>query len=106
MVKKIVVSWCVVLAFLSADPVQVNKAITNADLIKEIRDLKKIISAQNTEINNLRKVQEVLSGQLGDMRKDILSTRDYCISLRPYIYELALGDNQNMKACAIQSFNG
>ncbi len=84
--KKIVVSWCVTLAFLSADPVQVNKAITNADLIKEIRDLKKIISTQNTEINNLRKVQEVLSGQLGDMRKDILSTRDYCISLRPYIY--------------------
>ncbi|MGL2797459.1 hypothetical protein ACQJ9M_04570 [Helicobacter pylori] len=84
--KKIVVSWCVALAFLSADSVQVNKAITNADLIKEIRDLKKIISAQNTEINNLRKVQEVLSGQLGDMRKDILNTRDYCISLRPYIY--------------------
>ncbi|GAA7367131.1 hypothetical protein ID0617_05500 [Helicobacter pylori] len=87
MVKKIVVSWCLALAFLSADPAQVNnKAITNADLIKEIRDLKKIINAQNTEINNLRKVQEVLSGQLGDMRKDILSTRDYCISLRPYIY--------------------
>ncbi|GAA8553651.1 hypothetical protein Hpoki25_10390 [Helicobacter pylori] len=89
MVKKIVVSWCVALAFLSADPAQANqanKAITNADLIKEIRDLKKIINAQNTEINNLRKVQEVLSGQLGDMRKDILSTRDYCISLRPYIY--------------------
>ncbi|GAA6872444.1 hypothetical protein HpHNI6_04600 [Helicobacter pylori] len=85
MVKKIVVSWCVALAFLSADPAQV-KAITNADLIKEIRDLKKIINAQNTDINNLRKVQEVLSGQLGDMRKDILSTRDYCISLRPYIY--------------------
>ncbi|TPH87437.1 hypothetical protein FIM47_02240 [Helicobacter pylori] len=85
-VKKIVVSWCVALAFLSADLAQVNKAITNADLIKEIRDLKKIINAQNTEINNLRKVQEVLSGQLGDMRKDILSTRDYCISLRPYIY--------------------
>ncbi|WP_194147370.1 hypothetical protein [Helicobacter pylori] len=84
--KKIVVSWCVALAFLSADLAQVNKAITNADLIKEIRDLKKIINAQNTEINNLRKVQEVLSGQLGDMRKDILSTRDYCISLRPYIY--------------------
>lgn len=87
--KKIVVSWCVALAFLSADPAQANqanKAITNADLIKEIRDLKKIINAQNTEINNLRKVQEVLSGQLGDMRKDILSTRDYCISLRPYIY--------------------
>ncbi|WP_212848882.1 hypothetical protein [Helicobacter pylori] len=84
--KKIVVSWCVALAFLSADSVQVNKAITNADLIKEIRDLKKIISTQNTEINNLRKVQEVLSGQLGDMREDILSTRDYCISLRPYIY--------------------
>ncbi len=84
--KKIVVSWCVALAFLSADSVQANKAINNADLIKEIRDLKKIISAQNTEINNLRKVQEVLSGQLGDMRKDILSTRDYCISLRPYIY--------------------
>lgn len=84
--KKIVVGWCVALAFLSADPAQVNKAITNADLIKEIRDLKKIINAQNTEINNLRKVQEVLSGQLGDMRKDILSTRDYCISLRPYIY--------------------
>ncbi|GAA9487467.1 hypothetical protein BTM452_09440 [Helicobacter pylori] len=77
MVKKIVVSWCVALAFLSADSAQVNKAITNADLIKEIRDLKKIINAQNTEINNLRKVQEVLSGQLGDMRKDILSTRDY-----------------------------
>ncbi|GHQ54064.1 hypothetical protein JP0070_08660 [Helicobacter pylori] len=86
MVKKIVVSWCVALAFLSADSVQANKAIANADLIKEIRDLKKIINAQNTEINNLRKVQEVLSGQLGDMRKDILSTRDYCISLRPYIY--------------------
>ncbi|GAA9365849.1 hypothetical protein HpHA72_08620 [Helicobacter pylori] len=86
MVKKIVVSWCVALVFLSADSAQVNKAITNADLIKEIRDLKKIINAQNTEINNLRKVQEVLSGQLGDMRKDILSTRDYCISLRPYIY--------------------
>ncbi|GAA6831799.1 hypothetical protein AOH201_07090 [Helicobacter pylori] len=84
--KKIVVSWCVALAFLSADSAQGNKAITNADLIKEIRDLKKIISAQNTEISNLRKVQEVLSGQLGDMRKDILSTRDYCISLRPYIY--------------------
>ncbi|GAA8391395.1 hypothetical protein HpDR43_10350 [Helicobacter pylori] len=86
MVKKVVVSLCVVLGFLSADPAQANKAISNADLIKEIRDLKKIISAQNTEINNLRRVQEVLSGQLGDMRKDILSTRDYCISLRPYIY--------------------
>ncbi|EJB18877.1 hypothetical protein HPCPY6081_0762 [Helicobacter pylori CPY6081] len=84
--KKIVVSWCVALAFLSANSAQGNKAITNADLIKEIRDLKKIINAQNTEISNLRKVQEVLSGQLGDMRKDILSTRDYCISLRPYIY--------------------
>ncbi|GAA8971456.1 hypothetical protein VN0041_07060 [Helicobacter pylori] len=84
--KKIVVGWCVALAFLSTNPAQVNKAITNADLMKEIRDLKKIINAQNTEINNLRKVQEVLSGQLGDMRKDILSTRDYCISLRPYIY--------------------
>ncbi len=84
--KKIVVSWCVALVFLSADSAQANKAINNADLIKEIRDLKKIISTQNTEINNLRKVQEVLSGQLGDMRKDILSTRDYCISLRPYIY--------------------
>ncbi|WP_194149116.1 hypothetical protein [Helicobacter pylori] len=84
--KKIVVGWCVALAFLIADPEQVDKAISNADLIKEIRDLKKVISAQNTEINNLRKVQEVLSGQLGDMRKDILSTRDYCISLRPYIY--------------------
>lgn len=85
-VKKIVLSWCVALAFLSADSTQANKTITNADLIKEIRDLKKIINAQNTEINNLRRVQEVLSGQLGDMRKDILSTRDYCISLRPYIY--------------------
>ncbi|TPH98321.1 hypothetical protein FIM39_04140 [Helicobacter pylori] len=85
-VKKIIGSWCVALAFLSANSAQANKAITNADLIKEIRDLKKIISAQNTEINNLRRVQEVLSGQLGDMRKDILSTRDYCISLRPYIY--------------------
>lgn len=74
------------LAFLSADPAQANKAISNEDLINEIRDLKKIISAQNTEINQLRRVQEVLSGQLGDMRKDILSTRDYCISLRPYIY--------------------
>ncbi|WP_164872318.1 hypothetical protein [Helicobacter pylori] len=84
--KKIVVGWCAALAFLSADPEQANKAISNADLIKEIRDLKKVISVQNTEINNLRKVQEVLSGQLGDMRKDILSTRDYCISLRPYIY--------------------
>ncbi|WJJ00395.1 hypothetical protein QAP05_03275 [Helicobacter pylori] len=84
--KKIVVGWCVALAFLSTNPAQVNKAITNADLMKEIRDLKKIISVQNTEINNLKKVQEVLSGQLGDMRKDILSTRDYCISLRPYIY--------------------
>ncbi|GAA7635403.1 hypothetical protein ckin5_12710 [Helicobacter pylori] len=86
MVKKVVVSLCVALGFLSADPVQTNKASSNADLIKEIRDLKKIISTQNTEINNLRRVQEVLSGQLGDMRKDILSTRDYCISLRPYIY--------------------
>ncbi|GHP31004.1 hypothetical protein VN0212_05340 [Helicobacter pylori] len=86
MVKKIVVGWCVALAFLSADPAQANKVISNADLIKEIRNLKKVISAQNTEINQLRKVQEVLSGQLGDMRKDILSTRDYCISLRPYIY--------------------
>ncbi|MGL2897262.1 hypothetical protein ACQKBQ_04045 [Helicobacter pylori] len=85
-VKKIVVSLCMALGFLSADPVQANKAISNVDLIEEIRDLKKIISAQNTEINQLRKVQEVLSGQLGDMRKDILSTRDYCISLRPYIY--------------------
>ncbi|UOS57150.1 ELKS/Rab6-interacting/CAST family protein [Helicobacter pylori] len=84
--KKIVVGWCVALAFLSADPAQADKAVINADLIKEIRDLKKIISVQNTEINNLRKVQEVLSGQLGDMRKDILNTRDYCISLRPYIY--------------------
>ncbi|KAA6496994.1 hypothetical protein KVC53_03930 [Helicobacter pylori] len=84
--KRVVVSLCVALGFLSADPVQADKAISNADLIKEIRDLKKVISAQNTEINNLRKVQEVLSGQLGDMRKDILSTRDYCISLRPYIY--------------------
>ncbi len=84
--KKIVVSLCVALGFLSANSAQDNKAITNADLLKEIRDLKKIINAQNTEINQLRKVQEVLSGQLGDMRKDILSTRDYCISLRPYIY--------------------
>ncbi|GAA7695898.1 hypothetical protein HpCOL3_07830 [Helicobacter pylori] len=84
--KRVVVSLCVALGFLSADPVQADKAISNADLIKEIRDLKKVISVQNTEINNLRKVQEVLSGQLVDMRKDILSTRDYCISLRPYIY--------------------
>lgn len=84
--KRVVVNLCVALGFLSADPVQADKAISNVDLIKEIRDLKKVISAQNTEINNLRKVQEVLSGQLGDMRKDILSTRDYCISLRPYIY--------------------
>ncbi|GAA8307642.1 hypothetical protein HpDR23_04300 [Helicobacter pylori] len=86
MVKKVVVSLCVALGFLSADPAQADKAISNADLINEIRDLKKIISTQNTEINQLRRVQEVLSGQLGDMRKDILSTRDYCISLRPYIY--------------------
>ncbi|WQV07187.1 hypothetical protein KVK77_01860 [Helicobacter pylori] len=84
--KRIVVSWCVALAFLSADPVQANKAISNADLIKEIRDLKKIISTQNTEINQLRKVQEVLSGQLGSMHADMVTTRDYCISLRPYIY--------------------
>ncbi|MDO7823054.1 hypothetical protein Q6A68_07705 [Helicobacter pylori] len=55
--KKIVVSLCVALGFLSADPVQANKTISNADLIKEIRDLKKVISAQNTEINQLRKVQ-------------------------------------------------
>ncbi|GAA9909846.1 hypothetical protein VN0806_11690 [Helicobacter pylori] len=41
MVKKIIGSWCVALAFLSADSTQANKAITNADLIKEIRDLKK-----------------------------------------------------------------
>ncbi|GAB0054039.1 hypothetical protein YGH029_13600 [Helicobacter pylori] len=39
--KKIVVGWCVALAFLSADPAQANKEISNADLIKEIRDLKK-----------------------------------------------------------------
>ncbi len=56
--KKIVVSWCVALAFLSANPVQANKAISNADLIKEIRDLKKVISAQNTEINNLEKCKK------------------------------------------------
>ncbi|GAA9282019.1 hypothetical protein TH0227_09690 [Helicobacter pylori] len=39
--KKIVVSWCVALAFLSADPAQANKAISNADLIKEGKGLKK-----------------------------------------------------------------
>ncbi len=39
--KKIVVSWCAALAFLSADSTQANEAISNADLIKEIRDLKK-----------------------------------------------------------------
>ncbi len=37
--KKIVVSWCVALAFLSADSAQANKAISNEDLIKEIRDV-------------------------------------------------------------------
>ncbi len=70
--KKVVVSLCVALGFLSADPAQADKAISNEDLIKEIRDLKKIISAQNTEINQLRKVQEVLSGQLVDMRKEYI----------------------------------
>ncbi|WP_162974342.1 hypothetical protein [Helicobacter pylori] len=84
--KKVVVSLCVALGFLSADPAQANKAISNADLIKEIRDLKKIINAQSTEINNLKRVQEVLSGQLGSMHADMVTTRDYCISLRPYIY--------------------
>ncbi|WP_033614353.1 hypothetical protein [Helicobacter pylori] len=84
--KKVVVSLCVALGFLSADPAQANKAISNADLIKEIRDLKKIISVQSTEINNLKRVQEVLSGQLGSMHADMVTTRDYCISLRPYIY--------------------
>lgn len=39
--KKVVVSLCVALGFLSADPAQANKAISNADLIEEIRDLKK-----------------------------------------------------------------
>ncbi len=73
-VKKIIVSWCVALAFLNAH--STNKAITNADLIKEISDLKKIISTQSTEIKNLRKAQEVSLLQLGDMRKDILSARD------------------------------
>lgn len=33
-VKKIVVSLCMALGFLSADPAQANKAISNVDLIE------------------------------------------------------------------------
>ncbi|MCQ2778995.1 hypothetical protein JT163_04590, partial [Helicobacter pylori] len=59
--KKIVVGWCVALAFLSADPAQADDALSHSGLVKALRDLKKIISTPNTEITNLRKVQHVLS---------------------------------------------
>ncbi len=50
--KKIVVSWCVALGFLSADPAQANKAISNADLINEIRDLKKSSARKTRRLTN------------------------------------------------------
>lgn len=50
--KKVVVSLCVTLGFLSADPAQDNKAISNADLIKEIRDLKKSSARKTRRLTN------------------------------------------------------